>query len=581
MPSSDFRLCFKSVSGLYTGYLKNSMQLSAAPSSTPTISDTGFNVWQPYSFDQSGVDLIWNTYYTPVRNELTTLSKLTDVNIMLVDGGATNAATAMVLAEIQLVDQYNNPVPSPSLCLMGYSGGTRQVRFFVARKEISGGTITYTSVSVERSFAESANLKDSFLYLVGGMFSIGSTGITYGIGLTCNFYNQSGTMVQCAGEIFLTNETGWKAVTTGHMPDGKEVDPDLGPASEPGGYGPGGGGAIGGEGGPGPTFDFTSDPFTLDPLPPSITELGFVNVYKCSSWALNALGATLFPDVAASTDVWTAITALSDAIWNSKLIDYVVSIHMIPGDVAAGNDEDIKIGTRTLTGIRGAKVTSSYVDIDLGSIKVDELYTSFADYTSTRCRLFLPYYGFVEIKPEYWQSASINIKYRISVIDGAFVAIVTSTINRHQPTFNAMIGQFSGTACIHCPASGVSYASMFGGMVSNGAGLGVSMAAGNIAGVASSAINLAQTSQGNMAHSNAYNATASLMGHKTPFLLIERPVSQYPTRYAAEVGYPLWVTKRIGGCSGLTICEDAKLNFGCSEEEGKAIIAALKEGVIV
>lgn len=581
MPGNDFRLCFKSVSGFYVGYLKNSLQLSAAPAPSPTISDTGFNLWQPFSFDQQGVDLIWNTYYTPVRNELTTLSKLTDVNIKLVDGGAISAATAMVLAEIQLVDQYNNPVPSPSLCLMGYSGGTRQVRFFAARKEINNSATTYTAVSVERAFAESANLKDSFLYLVGGMFSIGSTGLTYGIGLTCNFYNQSGTMVQCAGEIFLTNETGWKAVTTGNMPEETEADPDMGPASEPGGYGPGSGGAIGGEGGPQPTFDFTSDPFELSPLPPGISELGFINIYKCGTGALTALGATLFPDVSAATDVMTAVTALSDAIWNSKLIDYVISIHMIPCNVAAGNDENIKIGTRTLTGIQGAKISSDYVEVNLGSLKVDETYTSFADYAASRARLYLPFYGFIEIKPEFWQSATLSIKYRFNVVDGSFIATVTSRVNRHQPVFDALVGQYSGTACIHCPASGVSYASMFGGMISNSAGLGVSMASGNIAGVASSAINLAQTSQGNMDHSNAYNASASMMGHRKPFLLIERPVSQYPTRYGAEVGYPLWVTRRIGSCSGLTICQDAKLNFGCSEEESRAIVAALKEGVIV
>ena len=212
---------------------------------------------------------------------------------------------------------------------------------------------------------------------------------------------------------------------------------------------------------------------------------------------------------------------------------------------------------------------------------MDEAYTSFADYAASRARLYLPFYGFIELKPEFWQSATLSIKYRFNVVDGSFIATVTSHVNRHQPDFDALVGQYSGTACIHCPASGVSYASMFGGMISNTAGLGISMASGNITGVASSALNLAQTSQGNMEHSNSYNASASMMGHRKPFLLIERPVSQYPTRYAAEVGYPLAVTKRIGACTGLTICDNPILNFGCSEEEGKAIIAALKEGVIV
>ena len=171
--------------------------------------------------------------------------------------------------------------------------------------------------------------------------------------------------------------------------------------------------------------------------------------------------------------------------------------------------------------------------------------------------------------------------YRFNVVDGSFVAIVKSTVNRHQPEMSSIVGQYSGCACIHCPASGVSYASMFGGMVSNGAGLGISMASGNVAGVASSALNVAASSQGNMQHSNPYNASASIMGHRYPYLLIERPVSQFPTKYGSEQGYPLWVTKTLSNCKGLTICDNPVLNFGCTEEEGKAIIAALKEGVIL
>lgn len=575
----NFRLCFESKSGYVKGIIPSPIDLSSAPSyGDPVLSDTGFVVWQPHSFDNAGVGLIWEQYYKPGERNFRGQNTLTGLLGLLEIDHATSEATAIVLAELILRDQYNNPINSPSLCLMGYRDNN-VVQYFPAKKEDTGGTITYTRLGANASVASSGTSDMMGVYLVAGLFAIGSTGTSYGIGL---IYNEwwGGIMKQCEGNIFLTNEAGWLHML-GFEPDGKEYNPDMGPASEPGGYGPGGGGAIGGVGGPQPTFDFTSDPFTLSPLPPGISELGFINIYKCGIGALTALGATLFPDVSAATDVMTAITALSDSIWNSKLIDYVISIHMIPCNVAAGNDEDIKIGTRTLTGIQGARITSDYVEVNLGSLKVDEAYTSFADYTASRARLYLPFYGFIELKPEFWQSATLSIKYRFNVVDGSFIATVTSHVNRHQPDFDALVGQYSGTACIHCPASGVSYASMFGGMISNSAGLGVSMASGNVAGVASSAINLAQTSQGNMEHSNAYNASASVMGHRTPFLLIERPVSQLPTSYGAEDGYPLAVTKRIGACTGLTICDNPVLNFGCSEEEGKAIIAALKEGVIV
>ena len=580
---NDFRLCFKSVAGWIKGFLRPMTDLSSAPSyGDPVYPASGFTLWLPYS-DGADTDLTWNQYYKPCTNNMRGMITSRGVAGLCNTEGAVSAATAATVIEIQLHDQYDNPIPSPSLVLKVFNTNDQTITFFLQKKEVSGSTTTYTDVSVYRSLeipSESAYY-DRHVYIVAGTITTGGR-LGYGCGFIDNFVvKDTGEMAMAEGNIFVASETGFKALMDNTMPQETEADPGLGPESEPGGYGPGGGGTIGGIGGPDPTFDFSSDPIDITPLPPSISSLGFTNIYKCDTGALTMLGATLFPDVSGSTDVWTAIVALSDSIWNSKLIDYVVSIHMVPCDVPAGSPEDIKIGTRTLMGIQGAKVTSDYVEVDLGNLKVDEAYTSFADFNCTRARLFLPFYGFVEIKPEYWQSATLNVMYRINVIDGSFLAIVKSTVNRHQPEMASIVGQYSGCACIHCPASGVSYASMFGGMVSNGAGVGISMASGNVAGVASSALNMAASSQGNMQHSNPYNASASIMGHAYPYLLIERPVSQFPTKYGSEQGYPLWVTKTLSSCKGLTICDNPVLNFGCTEEEGKAIIAALKEGVIL
>ena len=575
---NDFRLSFKSVSGLIKGYLNPMTPISAAPSYGDPVYSSGFVLWKPYAMGPT-TPLTRNQYYKPCKNAIPGCDTINDIFGRLTNEGATSASNLATLIEIQLHDEYDNPITSPSLVLRAYNDNNQVLRFVLQKKTISGSTISYSDLSPWRAVPEYANLEVG-VYIVAGTITTGNV-IGYGCGIIYSLSDYTEGMVQCEGEIFVANETGFRAALDNAMPEEKMADPGLGPESEPGGYGPGGGSTIGGIGGPDPTFDFSSDPIDITPLPPSISALGFTNIYKCDAGALTMLGATLFPDVSGSTDVWTAIVALSDSIWNSKLIDYVVSIHMVPCDVPAGSPEDIKIGTRTLMGIQGAKVTSDYVEVDLGNLKVDEVYTSFADFNCTRARLFLPFYGFVEIKPEYWQSATLNVMYRINVIDGSFLAIVKSTVNRHQPEMASIVGQYSGCACIHCPASGVSYASMFGGMVSNGAGVGISMASGNVAGVASSALNMAASSQGNMQHSNPYNASASIMGHAYPYLLIERPVSQFPTKYGSEQGYPLWVTKTLSSCKGLTICDNPVLNFGCTEEEGKAIIAALKEGVIL
>ena len=579
---NDFRLCFKSVEGWIKGYLRPMTDLSSAPSyGDPVYPASGFTLWQPYS-DGADTDLTWNQYYKPCTNNMRGMITTRGVGGVCNTEGATSPSTAATVIEIQLHDEYDNPIPSPSLVLKVYNDNNYTIRFFLQKKEVSGSTTTYTTLTPERALeipSESAYY-DRHVYIVAGTITTGGH-IGYGCGFIDNFIvKDTGEMAVAEGNIFVASEAGFKDVLGGGMPQQTEADPDLGPESEPGGYGPGDGGS-GGSGGPGPTFDDTSDPFTPSPLPPGISALGFVNIYKCSAGSLNQLGDTLFPDVSASTDVWTAIVALSDAIWNSKLIDYVVSVHMIPCDVPAGSDEDIKVGTRTLTGIRGAKVTSDYVEIDLGTIKIDEVFTSFVDY-QCRARLFLPFYGFVELKPEFWQSAELNIKYRFNVVDGSFIAFVYSTVTRHQSKMYSQVGQYSGCACIHCPVSGVSYASMFGGMVSNAGGMAASIATGNVGGVAASAINTAQASQGSMQMSNPYNASASIMGHRYPYMIIERPVPHFPTNYGKEKGFPLLKTKRISACSGFTQAVDIILDgIPCTDAEKEKIRSAFKTGVII
>lgn len=363
-------------------------------------------------------------------------------------------------------------------------------------------------------------------------------------------------------------------------------DPDFGPAAEEDGYGPDGGGSGGGSGGPGPTFDGESDPWVDYALKPGIASLGLVNLYKCDVGSLVNLGAELFPDIHWPTslqDVGEVLAAVSDSIWNSKLIDYIVSAHIIPVDVTGGNLTDIKVGTRTMTGIMGRPITDDIVEFDCGSLHIDEYYTNFVDYRGTRCRIYIPFHGFIEIKPEYWQSATLSLKYRFNVIDGSFVAMLYSTVTRHQKPFTSLIGQYTGCACVHVPMTGAEYASMFSGMISGAGGAVTGLSTGNAALAATSALNgaAAMGAGGNVQMSNAYNASAGFYGHPCPYVIIERQVSHFSTRYNTEQGLPLIKSMTIGSCHGLTICDDVVLNFGVTDEIGKEIIAALKEGVIV
>lgn len=390
-------------------------------------------------------------------------------------------------------------------------------------------------------------------------------------------------MIQCAasgmyaeGAIYYNTPDNF-AVVFGGTPSGEEISPEYGPESQPGGYN---------TGGPSPTFDGTSDPWVDYTLKPGIAALGLVNLYKCDVGSLVNLGAELFPDIhwpTSLSDVGEVLAAISDSIWNSKLIDYIVSAHIIPIDVTGGNLEDIKVGTRTMTGILARPITDDIVEFNCGTVHIDEYYTNFVDYM-TRCRIYLPFYGWVDIKPEYWQSADLTVKYLFNVIDGSFVAKVFSTVTRHQKPFTSMIGQYTGCACVHVPMTGSEYASMFGGMIANAGGMAAGLSTGNAALAATSALNMTQNigAGGAVQMSNAYNASAGFYGHPCPYLIIERPVSHFSLNYATENGLPLLTTKNIGSCRGFTRAENIILDgIPCTDAEKEKIRAFFRSGVII
>lgn len=383
----------------------------------------------------------------------------------------------------------------------------------------------------------------------------------------------------------------------------KIKSPEFGPASEEGGYGPAdpGSGGTGGSGGPGPTFDGTSDPWVDTPTKPGVLSFGLLNLYKCDTGSLNLLGETLFPTIVKPpappqtgvTDwvkwsgevaewIGNVIFAVSDSIWNKDLIDYIVSVHLIPVDVTGGDLEDIKVGPRTLTGILARPITEDVIEFDCGTVHVDEYYTSYIDYTATRCRLYIPFYGMVTIKPEYWQSADLSLKYLWNVMDGSFIAKVYSTVTRHQSPCTTMIGQYSGSACVHMPLSGANYASMFSQLTGAAGGMAMGAASGNVAMTATSAMALPGALSTDMQTSNAYNASSAFYGHARPYLIIERAISHFPTNYSVEKGLPLLVTKTIGSCSGFTIAESPILDgIPATLEEKERIRQFLQNGVII
>lgn len=377
-------------------------------------------------------------------------------------------------------------------------------------------------------------------------------------------------------------------------PQGKEKSAEFGPASGPDGYGQ--------DGAPG-THDKHSDHVGIPTKPQfGFTSAGFLNHYRISAQGLSMLGEALFPEPAgASGSVEEAVDKLIANAWNSKIIDYVIDCRIIPVTAPATNMENITCGGKVLVHPTSQQPYSAYlvdedfVDVDCGVISTPLTEGCFLDMI-TKAKIFIPFYGFVDLAPEYWHGAKIGLYYRFNLMDGSFMAWLTSAPFRSELASASdmeIIGQYAGNACIHLPINSQSYSQIIGGMITTGAAVVGAAAAGAIGGaaartIAAGAVQTAVSGAANIAsgrpqliNNNSYNGSAALMSCRTPYLLIEFAEAQFSRRYVDENGLPAIINRVLGTLSGFTTCVNPIIDFACEQEEAEEIRNLLRSGVIL
>ena len=376
-----------------------------------------------------------------------------------------------------------------------------------------------------------------------------------------------------------------------------EKSEEYGNYSESGGYGGG-------------SFDDSSDAFGLPSLPSlGVSEVGFINVYNPSKGQLQGFADELFPDFQMPTpstatgieavaenlaNTFEVIGDFAESYVNAGLINYVIDCHIVPVAPVTSGTSKIKVGFKTFN-YTPAKVTSDYVEFDCGSLEIAEYYQNFLDYEGTKAKLYLPFIGFVDIKPEWFQSGKLGVTYHFNIIDGSCIAFVIATSSKSNLK-NTVVATFGGNCCVHMPITGVNYSSMISGVVGGAVGIASNASnmiktnradkgtvMSNIEGATGIASNLADavSAKPSIEQSNGYNAGMSFMCYRRPYLLIERPVASFSKNYPSEQGLPLNVTKKLGSMKGFTTCTAPVVdNFHCLEEEKEMIKQALIEGTI-
>ena len=275
-------------------------------------------------------------------------------------------------------------------------------------------------------------------------------------------------------------------------------------------------------------------------------------------------------------------------LWSSSFVEQlkklfndpmqaIIGIHKVFATPATGETRTIVCGYID-SEVPSKIVTSQYTTIDCGTVNLREYYGNVFDYSPfTEVSLYLPFIGIVKLDVGDVMRASIKVKYHVDVITGACLADVI--VNRDNA--GGVLYQYSGSAIVTYPISSGSYASAIGGILSIAGGIAATVMTGGAAapavlGAAAGVTHLHSDVQ----KSGSFTGAAGAMGGKKPYLIISRPQTGMPTKFAHLQGYPVNHYNKLGNCTGHVRVSDVQVKgVNATDTELDMIRDALVQGV--
>ena len=351
---------------------------------------------------------------------------------------------------------------------------------------------------------------------------------------------------------------------TGNPPVPSPIQPTdpyaAGGNSEPGG----------GEG----DFDGTSDSIDIPPLPTvSAVDAGFITLFNPTLAELKSLSSYMWSGL---FDVATFRKLFADPM------DAILGLSLVPVAVPNGSSTEVTVGNIP-TGIFMTLAASQYVEIDCGTLNVNEYWGAYLDYEPyTRAELYLPYIGMHAISVDDIMGKAVSIKYHVDVLSGACVAYVKCG--------DSVLYSYVGQCSMQIPLTSTNWASAISatlnlagsiGMTIASGGLSAPVTAASVVGVASSAASAANQIKPSIQRSGAMAGTGGYMANQKPYIILTRPRQCLPADQNKILGYPSFVTMDLSELEGYTQIAEIHLSgIPATSSELAEIESLLKEGVI-
>lgn len=186
----------------------------------------------------------------------------------------------------------------------------------------------------------------------------------------------------------------------------------------------------------------TIEYYAIAQINPDVPQISysFLNGYVVSNENLKELAKVRFVEQTSTTTLVDASKSsqLQTTVSN-ELIDlgqYVTSLRRFYVDMPTSIDATVVLGTMD-TKVKAKLLAADTVEIDCGTVHINENNRNVNDYNNTTVRLFLPFIGMMTLDADLIMNKDVNIKYKVSTISGACIATIsTGTIPLFEYTGN-------------------------------------------------------------------------------------------------------------------------------------------------
>lgn len=257
----------------------------------------------------------------------------------------------------------------------------------------------------------------------------------------------------------------------------------------------------------------------------------------------------------------------------------IIGLHVLYATPTTGSEKGIQLGYIN-SGVNSKTVTKQYIDIDCGTVAINEYFGDARDYSPfTQVFCYLPFIGIVELNADDAISSNLTIKYRIDVLTGCCLA----ELKVEKFGVDAVLYTYTGNCAVQMPITSGSYLSTITSLLGAVVGVVGGALTGGVAGaVAGGVYGASHIQKASVSMSGSLGSNAGAMGIRKPYIIIKRVEEADAKEYNKFYGYPTNKRVLLSDLKGYVRVKDINLSgVSATAEEKEEIVKLLKEGIII